>query len=220
MSVLLDIDFSTAALISRLALEDINDIRHSSKGKSREGSPPSDAEWALRAYTEETENVLRFYQNLELAHSIDHTLELDQPVLSVLSVVEDGVRDDYLYAEALANDGDLPAQSEDQRLVEDPDFLLLSRLGHGYRVYPQVWAAGTRGYGYGLPVLNPRPFRVPDPRTRGEMPHRHFNAHCVICRDDLRPATSSRAPCEHFYRRQFLSNLATTCIGDESLFPL
>ncbi|KAJ7302302.1 hypothetical protein DFH08DRAFT_826789 [Mycena albidolilacea] len=37
------------------------------------------------------------------------------------------------------------------------------RLGQGYRVYPRVWAAGTRGYGYGLPVLNPRPFRVPDP---------------------------------------------------------
>ncbi|KAJ7823804.1 hypothetical protein B0H14DRAFT_2179538, partial [Mycena olivaceomarginata] len=206
-----DIDFATAALISCLALEDINDIRDPSKSKSREGSLPSDAEWALGAYAEETENVLQFYQDLELARSIDHALELDQPVLSVHSV-EDGVRADHLYAEALANGGDLPAQSEDQRLLEDPDFSLLT---------PEVDDVGESQAADSTDM------------HASEMPHRyvfpgiacadvpfHFNAHCVICRDDLRPATSFRAPCEHLYCRQFLSDLATTCIGDESLFPL
>ncbi|KAJ7822034.1 hypothetical protein B0H13DRAFT_1920382 [Mycena leptocephala] len=108
---LLDIDAASAALISQLTLDDIDNIRDSSKGKARVGSPPSDAECALRVYAEEAQDALRFFRDLEFAQSIDNALELDQPVLSVLSTVEDRVRDDYLYAEALHNGRTLPTQS-------------------------------------------------------------------------------------------------------------
>ncbi|KAF7332835.1 RBR-type E3 ubiquitin transferase [Mycena venus] len=126
MSTLLDIDTATAALISQLALDDIAAIRDSSKGKAREGSPPSNEEYALRAYAEEVQDVLRFFQDLELARSIDNALELDQPILSVLSVVEEGVRDDHVYAEVLQDGQILPAQSEVQRLMEDSELFLLT----------------------------------------------------------------------------------------------
>ncbi|KAJ6543150.1 hypothetical protein B0H19DRAFT_1000805 [Mycena capillaripes] len=203
MSVLLDIDSATAALISRLALEDINDVRNSSKGKGREDSEPSDAEYALRAFAQEAEDALRFFQDLELARSMDNALELDQPVLSVLSVVEDGVRDDHLYAEALQNGHALPAQSEVQRLLEDPDFSLLSHdAGDATSDVDAVGDSDAAEASTSVREMRPR------------------RAQCVICRDDLRPSTSFRAPCEHFYCRQCVANLATACIGDESLFPL
>ncbi|KAJ6476499.1 hypothetical protein C8R47DRAFT_1141594 [Mycena vitilis] len=202
MSATHDLDAETAALISRLALEDLDDIRDSSKGEGCENDPLSDGEYALRAYAEETQKTLRFYQDLELARSIDSALELDQPILAVLSVVEEGVRDDHLYAEALNNGTELPAQSEVQRLLEDREFSLLSQdvgdVADDVDDVEDVQATAP------VQVRKTRPAR----------------AHCVICRDDLRPASSFRAPCDHFYCRGCLSNLATSCIGDESLFPL
>jgi hypothetical protein len=42
----------------------------------------------------------------------------------------------------------------------------------------------------------------------------------VICGDGLRPSTAFRALCDHFYCRRCLSDLARTCLRDESLFPL
>ncbi|KAK6992386.1 RBR-type E3 ubiquitin transferase [Favolaschia claudopus] len=126
MSALLDIDAASAALISQLALEDIAEIGDSSKGKGRAGAPLSDGDCAFSAYEEEMQDMLRFFQDLELARSIDNALELDQPALSVLSVVEDGARDDHAYAAALEGGQPLPAQSEVQRLMEDPDFVRLS----------------------------------------------------------------------------------------------
>ncbi|KAF7337330.1 RBR-type E3 ubiquitin transferase [Mycena sanguinolenta] len=196
----LDIDTTTAALISQLALDDIADIRNASKGKAREGDPPSDAECALRAYAEEVDDMQRFFHDLKLARSIDNALELDQPVLSVLSVVEDGLRDDHVYAQALENGQALPLQSEPQRLLEDPDFL---RLGSDD-------VKDTVGHGDGAPV-NELVRVIHETPTRTQ---------CVICRDDFLAHTLFMAPCNHSYCRQCLSNLATSCIGDESLFPL
>ncbi|KAJ7232315.1 hypothetical protein B0H12DRAFT_1239667 [Mycena haematopus] len=115
MASLFDIDAPTAALISQLTLDDIAEICNASKGKAREGVPPSDAN-----------EMQRFFQDLELARSIDNALELDQPIISVLSVVEDGLQHDHAYAEALENGRPLPPQTELQRLLEDPDFLRLS----------------------------------------------------------------------------------------------
>ncbi|KAJ7900923.1 hypothetical protein B0H13DRAFT_2336337 [Mycena leptocephala] len=181
---LLDIDAASAALISQLTLDDIDNIRDSSKGKARVGSP----------------HALRFFRDLEFAQSIDNALELDQPVLSVLVTVEDGVRDDHLYAEALHNGRTLPTQSEVQRLMEDPDFSLLSQ--HVDEVANDVDDAEE------------------NERTDDAHEMRPMRAQCVICRDDLRAFASFRAPCDHFYCRQCLSDLANACIGDESLFPL
>ncbi|KAF8155218.1 hypothetical protein K438DRAFT_358015 [Mycena galopus ATCC 62051] len=204
MSDLFEIDTATAALISQLTLDDIAAIRDSSKGKAREGSPLTDTECALQVYAEEAQDALRFFQDLELARSIDNALELDQPVLSVLAVVEDGLRDDHMYAEALANGRELPPQSEVQRLMEDPDFSLLSQ---------DVKDSADDGDD----ADNDDPH---GPEIQVVHETRPTRAYCIICRDDLRGPVSFMAPCKHFYCRQCISNLATACIGDESLFPL
>ncbi|KAJ6570874.1 hypothetical protein DFH09DRAFT_1261093 [Mycena vulgaris] len=202
-----DIDSATIALISQLALDDIEEIRCSAKGKGREVSPPSDTECALRAYAEEVQDALRFVQDIELARSIDNALELDQPVLSVLSVIEDGSHDDHRYAEALQNGQVLPAQSEVQRLLEDPNFSQLSQ--------DEDETASGAADTHDAPADAQD---TPNPTDTDNLSH--VQAHCIICRDDLQPLTSFQAPCEHFYCRQCISNLATSCIGDESLFPL
>ncbi|KAJ7023992.1 hypothetical protein C8F04DRAFT_1011047 [Mycena alexandri] len=200
MSEHLELDSATAALISQLTLEDIDDLRNSSKGKGRADDPPSDAECALKAYADETQNLLRFLRDLELARSIDNALEFDQPVLSVLSVVEEGLRDDHVYAEALQNDQALPTQSEVQRLLEDPDFHRLSDTNNNVSEIENDSPANTIAV------------------EAGEV--RPTRAQCIICRDDVRPQTAFRGPCTHFYCRQCILNLVTACIGDESLFPL
>ncbi|KAJ7741773.1 hypothetical protein DFH07DRAFT_837380 [Mycena maculata] len=201
MSGPLDLDAASAALIAQLTLDDVEDIRASAKGKAPEGSPPSDAECALRAYSEEVQDTLRFFQDLQLARSMDSALELDQPVLSVLSVVEDCVKDDQQYAEALQNGQTLPAQSEVQRLVEDPQFSLFAQDGGEA-------TAATDSSDSDTEIATDRSAMV------------QVRAQCVICRDNLRASTAFRAPCEHFYCRDCLSNLAHSCVGDESLFPL
>ncbi|KAJ7925430.1 hypothetical protein B0H13DRAFT_1974848 [Mycena leptocephala] len=99
MSLLLDIDAASAALISQLTLDEIDNIRDSSKGKARVGSPPSDAECALGVYAEEAQDALRFFRDLEFAQSIEKALELDQPVLSVLCQHVDEVTNDVDDAE-------------------------------------------------------------------------------------------------------------------------
>ncbi|KAJ7113237.1 hypothetical protein C8R43DRAFT_1099537 [Mycena crocata] len=208
MSDALDLDCATAALISQLALEDIEEIRSATKGKGRQDSPPTDAECALRAYADEVQDAARFYQDLQLARSLDHALELDHPVLSVLSVVEDGVRDDHVYAEALQNGQALPAQSEVQRLMEDPDF---SGLIDGHDAENTNSDADSES--------EELTSDLDEPQVQVNV-RRMIRAQCIICRDGLRPATSFKAPCDHFYCRPCLSNLANACIGDESLFPL
>ncbi|KAJ7110960.1 hypothetical protein C8R44DRAFT_933870 [Mycena epipterygia] len=204
MSVSLDLDAASAALISQLALDDIDDIRNSTKGKAREDSPPSDAELALRAYEEEVQNALRVSKDLELARSIDTALELDQPVLAVLSIVEDAVRDDHRYAEALEHGDALPEQSEVQRLLEDPQFTILSHDEGG--------AAAD--------ITDATDVEIVVDTAEERSLRSTSRAQCIICRDDLRASTSFKAPCDHFYCRQCISNLASSCIGDESLFPL
>ncbi|KAJ7728089.1 hypothetical protein B0H16DRAFT_245323 [Mycena metata] len=205
MSEHLELDSATAALISQLALDDIDDLRNSGKGKGREDAPPSDTECALKAYADETQALLRFFQDLELARSMDNALELDQPVISVLSVVEEGLRDDHIYAEALQNNLALPAQSEVQRLLEDPDF---HRLSENVEVDADHNASEIEANSPAITIAN----------EAGEV--RPTRAHCIICRDDVRAQTAFRGPCSHFYCHQCISNLVTACLGDESLFPL
>ncbi|KAJ7842351.1 hypothetical protein B0H14DRAFT_2780847 [Mycena olivaceomarginata] len=133
--------------------------------------------------------------------NLDNALELDQPVLSVLSVVEDGLRDDHAYAEALENGRALPAQSEVQRLMEDPDF---SRLSQDVTDKPED-GGNTRDADGLEEVEETRPMRA------------HV-AQCVVCRDDLRALTSFQAPCNHFYCRQCLSNLHLPMDGAHGVY--
>ncbi|KAJ7155275.1 hypothetical protein C8R46DRAFT_1005409 [Mycena filopes] len=208
MSDPLELDPATAALIRQLTLDDIDDLRASSKGKGREDDPPTDAECALKAHADETDDLLRFLQDLEFARSMDNALEFDQPVLSVLSVLEDGVRDDHVYAEALQNDQALPEQSEVQRLLEDPDFHKLIQ-SNDVEDETSITTDDPESDSPASSVTDDHPS---EPRPT--------HACCIICRDDVRPRTAFRAPCTHFYCRQCIANLATACIGDESLFPL
>ncbi|KAJ7440784.1 hypothetical protein B0H11DRAFT_1750513 [Mycena galericulata] len=215
---LLDVDSATAALISQLYLSDIEEIRDSFKGKAPENSPPSDVECALRAYAEEVQGALLLCQDLELARSIDTALEMDHPILSVLSVVEDGARDDRQSAQALENGENLPAQSEVQRLLEDPQFSLPRSV-----LFQSLFEDLNGPFSEDIDDVAPHVNDEPDDEPQIEAhpnESRPARASCVICRDDLRVSTAFRAPCAHFYCPDCISNLARACVNDESLFPL
>ncbi|KAJ7207182.1 hypothetical protein GGX14DRAFT_366730 [Mycena pura] len=218
MSTLLELDTATAALISQLVLQDIDEIRSSSKGKASERSPPSDEEYALQAFAEETQNALRFFQDLKLARSFDHALEVDQPVLAVLSVVEEGARDDRRYAEALQNEQPLPAQSEIQRLMEDPEFVQL-RLNRFVLCSCDVDDADLR-LEADTEAVDVEDNNLLQVAHRDRIRERPLRVQCVICGEGLPLSASFVAPCGHFYCSECISDLARSCIGDESLFPL
>ncbi|KAJ6615205.1 hypothetical protein B0H10DRAFT_80264 [Mycena sp. CBHHK59/15] len=201
MSLSLDIDSATAALISQLTLEDIA----ATAGNAAEDGPLSDAEFARRAQADEAKSMLRSLEDFAFARSIDHALELDQPALGILSIVESGVRDDHRYAEALEHGRELPEQSEYQRLLEDPQFPIASLDAPDAE--PEVAEPEV-----------PQPIPNNDIGTSNRA--RPLRVQCVICRDYLRSTTAFQAPCDHFYCPQCLSALATTCLSDESLFPL
>ncbi|KAJ7220337.1 hypothetical protein GGX14DRAFT_355237 [Mycena pura] len=225
MSSLLDLDSATAALISQLVLEDIDDIRRSSKGKGSEYSPLSNEECAFQAFADEVHQAVRYVQDLELARSVDHALELDQPVLAVLSVVEEGTRDDRLYAEALQNERPLPAQSEVQRLMEDPEF----DPGHGRLLLNRLMVLSRRdGRDTVTDAAPSSSSQIVDVQRNDSLELAQRPDHwqmsrqvqCVICGERLRSSASFTATCGHFYCHECIANLARSCIGDESLYPL
>ncbi|KAJ7056840.1 hypothetical protein C8F01DRAFT_364676 [Mycena amicta] len=216
MAALFDVDAASAALMAQLFLEDIEEIQRYSKGKGRESAPPPTEEYVLQALREETERALQYQRDLEMARSIDHALELDQPVLAVLSTVEEGAQDDHRYAQALHNQQPLPPQSEIQRLMEDPEFAALSRDvadaptapdADGDIAEPDVeqHGGGTQQAG-----SSNAPHRRNAPRQRS----------CVICREHVYSRFPFETVCGHSYCNECISNLARACIGDESLYPL
>ncbi|KAJ7613150.1 hypothetical protein FB45DRAFT_1065239 [Roridomyces roridus] len=203
MSALDDLDPATASLIAQLVLADIEEIRNAAGSPDSDAGDEFDSNYALLAYQEELQATLRSFQDLELARSLDNALELDQPILTVLSAVEDGVRDDHEYAHALENGLPLPPQSENQRLLEDADFARLAEDNDS-----ESTGAGDEAE---------EEYSDGETQTAIVRPAR---ASCVICRDHLRPSVSFRGPCEHLYCRGCLENLARACLRDESLFPL
>ncbi|KAF7317254.1 RBR-type E3 ubiquitin transferase [Mycena chlorophos] len=220
MSAFLDnVDAESAALMQQLLLEDIDAIQSATKGKGRATDPPivSNEECALHALAEDTRLAIQYLQDLEMARSIDHALELDQPVLAVLSTLEEGAEDDHRYAQALDSQQPLPPQSEVQMLMEDPHFAALSRDVADAPTAPdgaEVTADSDDGE---LQVARPSassailPVRPTPGRQR---------VPCIICHEQFHSRLPFSAPCGHFYCPECLGNLARACIGDESLYPL
>ncbi|KAF7327295.1 RBR-type E3 ubiquitin transferase [Mycena kentingensis (nom. inval.)] len=216
MSTLIDatVDAATAALISKLILEDVGELQNISfgKGKRSESARPTNEEYALRAFAEEAQ----YLQDLVLALSIDHALELDQPVLAVLSTVEEGAHDDRRYAQALQDQQPLPQQSEVQRLMEDPDFAALSRdVADADTVPDHDSGSDDTAVEHAQPSSSSTIVVRPAKATRKRLV-------CVICRESIpsRYPVPFESICGHSYCNDCITNLVRSCIGDETLFPL
>ena len=112
------IDAETAALIVRLALDDIEEFNSTRKGKGRYDAPPDDMEVALRAQAESLNSYLGILEDLEFASSLDKALETDLGLLGALSIMALGERDDHEAALALSRGLPLPQPTDRQRALE------------------------------------------------------------------------------------------------------
>ncbi|KAH9476745.1 hypothetical protein JR316_0010660 [Psilocybe cubensis] len=117
-----DLDIETAILIAQLAQEDIEQVLSTRKGKARETSPLSDTELACQMQLEIFQQAVVFSEDAVLARSIDAAVAADAACLDAFSVVEQAACADRRAAEMLARGERLPARTEAQSRVADPDF--------------------------------------------------------------------------------------------------
>ncbi|KIK53430.1 hypothetical protein GYMLUDRAFT_1026397 [Collybiopsis luxurians FD-317 M1] len=108
-------DTLTSFLIAQLALDDIQSVASSRKGKARGDTALTDEEIAFRVFERENDDVV---DSLNLARSLQLAIDGDQEVLQRMSIVDMSEADDRRYAEALAR-GEVPPEMTDaQKAIE------------------------------------------------------------------------------------------------------
>ncbi|KAK0451210.1 uncharacterized protein EV420DRAFT_1561491 [Desarmillaria tabescens] len=197
-----DIDEATSALIAQLTLQDITEISGARKGKGRSDVAKSDEEYALDLQAD----YWRMELDLQLAQSLSRALETDANWLAV----EQAAEDDHRYALALSNGAELPAQSANQSLLENPAFVRTLFTPSSPNMATNANVTNERDL-ITTGTSTPLSTRPPSPSTSSQ---------CVICGDRLRAQRSFRAPCEDQYCHGCLRDLVQASINDESLYPV
>lgn len=118
-----EIDLDLSLLVAQLGLTDIDEIKRTHKGKTRADAPIRDSDYALRVQEDEMRAYLAFMEDIRIAQSLGEAMDADQGILEALRVEEQGFADDHRYAEALSHGQALPEQSQEQKSLEDPEFL-------------------------------------------------------------------------------------------------
>ena len=119
-----ELDMETAALIAKLALDDLADIMSSRKGKARADSTPSDDEIAYRLQSEQYDQWLSIVADSKLAKSIESALVTDAAYLDALITAEEAAAEDRIAAELLSRGEALPAPKSCQTRLEHPNFVM------------------------------------------------------------------------------------------------
>jgi hypothetical protein len=119
-----DLDAETAALIAKLALDDLADVLSSRKGKARADSLPSDEEIAHRLQSEQYDQLLFFAEDAKLAKSIDDALVTDAAYLDVFITAEEAAEEDRIAAQLLSRGEALPVPKSCQTRLEHPAFIM------------------------------------------------------------------------------------------------
>lgn len=116
-----DMDEEMAVLIAHFALEDIEEMRSTIKGKSRADARISDEELALQFQEESLRNYLNFMQDMTFAKTLEQAVDSDAGVLEMLRIVEEAAADDRRYADALHRGEPVPAKSVAQQSLENAE---------------------------------------------------------------------------------------------------
>lgn len=119
-----DLDTETAALIAKLALDDLADILSSRKGKDRADSLPADEEIAYRLQSQQFNEWLSIAKDAKLAKSIDDALVTDAAYLDALITAEEAAAEDRIAAQLLSRGEALPVPKSCQTRLEHPAFVM------------------------------------------------------------------------------------------------
>jgi hypothetical protein len=119
-----ELDMETAALIAKLALDDLADVMGSRKGKARAGSLPSDDEIAYQLQREQYDQWLSIVEDAKLAKSIEGALVADAAYLDAFITAEAAAAEDHIAAEMLSRGEALPNPKSCQTRLEHPNFIM------------------------------------------------------------------------------------------------
>ena len=119
-----DLDIETAALIAKLALDDLADVMGSRKGKARADSLPSDEEIAYQLQSEQYGKWLSIVADAKLAKSIEGALVTDAAYLDAFITAEEAAAEDRVAAELLSRNEPLPDPKSCQTRLEHPNFIM------------------------------------------------------------------------------------------------
>ena len=118
----LGIDLETAALIARLALEDLESYYGRRWGKSKVGVALCDEAYAYQLQAQQFQEWLTAAEDARLAVSLDDASESDAACLDAIATAELAARDDRNAALALSRGLPLPPPTGHQTRLEDPTF--------------------------------------------------------------------------------------------------
>ncbi|KAF8809863.1 hypothetical protein BYT27DRAFT_7222229 [Phlegmacium glaucopus] len=240
-----DLDMETAALIAKLALDDLAEVLGCRKGKARADSLPSDEEIAHRLQTEQYNEWLSIVEDAKFAKSIGDALVTDAAYLDVLTTAEEAAAEDRIAAELLSRGEALPVPKSCQTRLEHPAFV----MDPVFIATPEMAAVRSDHAGIDAsdnPIVKngllddeeesiegdsddlmqnsgfstPRPNTVGKRSVAGPSADRNKRVHCAICHDSFRCYETLNTPCGHYYCRGCLVELVEASTRDESLFPL
>src|SRR6266545_1539110 len=118
----LGVDLDTAALIAKLALEDLESAYGRQFGKSKVGAALSDEEYAYQLQAQQYREWITTAEDARLVVSLNDAYESDAAYLEAISTAEMAARDDRNAALALSRGQSLPPPTRNQTRLEDPTF--------------------------------------------------------------------------------------------------
>ncbi|KAI1754772.1 hypothetical protein F4782DRAFT_552698 [Xylaria castorea] len=215
-------DEESLSLIFSLLREDALRVKSSSKGKQVEGTV-SDADLALRFYTEELKQATAYVLGRKMAKSMQEAVHTDTDALLKCQREESVARRDRQIAVALSG---RRVQGQTQKPVDtgssapelEPE--LLEKLNAIY-VTGINEADGEDMIDDGTETVSVTTAGHPESsswaasRRLKKIPQRA----CTACGDMKHFVDLARAPCQHEYCRECLDNLFRASMLDESLFP-
>jgi IBR domain, a half RING-finger domain len=206
-------DDLSAALAVQLLLEDSEQLRINSKGKSRE-LEVSDAELALAYFEEDLGKVSVILADRQMTQSIGVAVQTDGNVLTELSSQEQEAGSDREVALRLGGQA-VPPRKPWIVSSAEMDEGLLAKLSARYVSSPAPndesggpASADSEGES-GMPVST---------GFGGAYPHSK-KRRCTACQEYQEFSKIARAPCGHEYCEDCLRNLFESSMTDESLFP-
>jgi len=114
----MDLDTETSTLIAELLSSDLEELNLLNKGKSRQGAPRNDAEYAIQVQSEQLESMLTQIQDAEIAKRMQEAMRMDQELIQQMVLNERVARQDHEAALALSRGERLPVSTKEQRAVQ------------------------------------------------------------------------------------------------------
>ncbi|KIW29679.1 hypothetical protein, variant [Cladophialophora immunda] len=212
-----NLDLETADLILKLQLEDIEDLRTSSKDKNRDGAL-IDAQVALSLFEENLESIRSVLSDRQMTQSIADAVRADAEVIADVIHEEEVACEDHTLAHRLNGTN---VTSEVHLQSSELGQKTLARLA-GLYVSEDVGHELFKGTKFSTgrdTDENGQPESSMKRSARDQGLHDTYNLRCIACHEVKKYFDVIEVPCGHNYCKPCLQELVDLATKDESLFP-